>query len=187
MSKVRLLTFAAVLMLILSCVSSFASVPVPVPDIDVSVSVSVNSPTDTISWDITNLTESDFSGYRLIRVDWLYPIYPVSPSGPAWYFAEHQLAPDDWNMTFAFDAVSWITNYATGLEYGDSEIFSIISGIPVSEQLDLYPLHLVWQRPPDYGNPYTIDTGVVPEPASILMLLFGAGGIGSLVWRRKSA
>lgn len=180
----RFLPLALVVLFISMATSVLAVVPSPLYNVTTSIDTGAN----TMTWHVTNLTD-DTSGFSLVRMDWLYPIYDIDNVEPAspWSFAKYQLAPDDWSGGFSTSAVSWMTSVSNGMGYGDSLDFTIHSVPPVVDQEPL-PLHLMWQRlaaNTPKGEPTTMDVGVVPEPSSLLVLIGGISGLGTMAWRRR--
>lgn len=182
---VRLVINLALLSLL--AVTAFASVPAT--EIHVYVTTNLN----TITWHVTNLTD-DSSGFKLVRLDWLYPKYSITnkttntlPKLP-WSFATEQLASNVEDYPLADNAVSWYTTVENGLGYNDKMDFTIESVPPVSTQ-EPYPVFVLWQRrvAPN-GEAFDIGIGVtdvVPEPGSILALASGLIGMGGLITRRR--
>lgn len=176
--------FITGLALLLLVTTAFATIPTQ----SIKVTVSTDTTLNTMSWNVTNLT-SDTSGFKLVRLDWLYPIYDVSnvaPSSP-WLFAKFQIAPDEAAGLLVTNAVSWATTVANGLGFNQSMSFTIHSVPPVVLQQPM-PLHLVWQRsladtPP--GEPSDMSTGLTPEPSSLIAICAGLLGVGGLLVRRK--
>ena len=178
----KLVVILALLSLLAS--AAFAVIPAPL----LNVSVSTDTVNNTLTWHVTNLTSAT-EGFKLVRIDWLYPVYDVSNIAPtSWSFAKNQIAPDEVNDTDSVTAVTWKTTVANGLDYNQSMDFTIHSVPPVVDQKDPFPLHVAWQRTmlntPD-GEPSSMDIGVVPEPESFLVLTTGIMGICGLTLRKR--